>query len=1234
VRTGCIEIAAAIGLGWALVHPSPARADACLQEAWDDGTVQPMTLYPNWFRVRVATDVLWMYDGVPGTELIRGITVANFGTATGADFAAVYVNLECGATNSGFLTLTYAGVYPSDAGPVPAWTWAGSTVDFSGCPDLCGTPGCGGWFSMNIYVDVAPCPANGATVRMGIPSNGFLGGVTDSQGCRAPTGPASGSEHAIRYVFKQGPASAAPGDTVRFTIFYGRAGSGSLGSITVLDSLPPYTHYLAGSATPAPDPGWDPDPGPPTRLRWTIPGPLATAGGPTGSIAFSATVDWGNGELFEPGSGDVAAPEGSRLANRASATFSGAACSVADSNPAQTVVKRFRMWMIGDNDVLFSPTFGQPADEVTYDIFIKNLSATRTWWDVRVWDTVPPELDSWCVGCGFEDPCVGWTMTPTGCAAATPGKSVAGGNTILTWRLDMPPGTTVAMRWRAKVRPSATAGATAVNVLSVLALGKTGIVGGTGHSTSPANFAHLASIILPTTYISYVAFSGDRWAQPDSGDALTMFPLHKRTQFELRGLNYYGGLAGTGGVSASIGCLLGDCIGGFPGSAGSCPSGPIGSGASSIAGCKAERIPARFHHPTPLSAPYQHLYKITSNSPVAWQAQPALGVQCGDYHTYAPASTLSYAGLIHYFWKNSYSASLLNSGTEMFFMNTGKTPSGGYDPTLPTTVHVFRFNYGSNGWDYITTYDLGGESGAMMPGTILGEEGPYRSLSSQGQLIVWQGYQAVDTLGCGCPCFDISTMMPVRETGNVVGFAGQTFYGVTHGSGRTPRAVIGNLGGADATYRVWVYVPDDTSGPAYVPLNLRGTSGTWKLQGTHIAPQGFLTALNPRIYPLDGTHFNNPGSSAYKVELLGGGPIQIHHGIKPFTGWGGGAVIHAVDGNRSGIEFWVNQSLDNDGTNGTSPELYSINAYAPKTGMVIQLDTDDGRLETYTTTGPDQAAIFIGFAAPARKRNIRIRRLTAGALGTITAQYLNAGPEKGFTAPFLLTGVHYNVIMPPVVFSGQSFWITVIVVEQGGDTKTDYCGTASFTSTDPTTAIGGIGLDSYDYAYPSSVSGCNGGSPVNGVKVFVNVVMTKLGTQSIVVTDTLDGSISGVGATLVVGADVKLEKRPPLSLAASGDTLRFQICWSNFSSASADNFTITDAVPQGTTFVPEMATALDCGNTRGVTPVLAWSTATSPTPPASWSSGNPGPGTRWLRWTVPQVGVNTTGCVCFRVSVN
>jgi uncharacterized repeat protein (TIGR01451 family) len=181
-------------------------------------------------------------------------------------------------------------------------------------------------------------------------------------------------------------------------------------------------------------------------------------------------------------------------------------------------------------------------------------------------------------------------------------------------------------------------------------------------------------------------------------------------------------------------------------------------------------------------------------------------------------------------------------------------------------------------------------------------------------------------------------------------------------------------------------------------------------------------------------------------------------------------------------------------------------------------------------------------------------------------------------------------------------------------------------------------MDTYNFTW-SSASACSAPPDENGVKIFLNVILSAVGLQSLAANDTIDGSINGITAINVVGADVKFFKQPRLSVVASGDMVQFQICWSNYSSASAFTFTVTDAVPVGTSYVPEVATNMSCGNTDGLTLGVAYSTSTlTPAPTSSYTelSGTSAadPATRWLRWTVPAVGVQTTGCACFRVRVD
>ena len=188
-----------------------------------------------------------------------------------------------------------------------------------------------------------------------------------------------------------------------------------------------------------------------------------------------------------------------------------------------------------------------------------------------------------------------------------------------------------------------------------------------------------------------------------------------------------------------------------------------------------------------------------------------------------------------------------------------------------------------------------------------------------------------------------------------------------------------------------------------------------------------------------------------------------------------------------------------------------------------------------------------------------------------------------------------------------------------------------FTSSDPKAVFPD---DGYQY---KSVACPEYGTPYDdGIHIFVNVALYKLGSQTIVGSDAVDGSITGLTSVLVVGAAVNLTKEPGLAMSSSGDTVQFRICWSNYSSATAFDLTITDAVPMGTNLLNGLVMAdFICGVNSDVDVDVAYSTATSVTAPALFSAASPGvPGTaRWLRWTVKHAGIMATGCVCFKVSV-
>ncbi len=1233
-------IATSLFLVACLSPGGPARADGLVDISADSTTDTLLTYFPNWRNAKAADFDVFICDDTtcaPDTNCpITGLTVWNYGTATGGaagDLTRVLFNLVCGGTNS-VQTLTYAGVWiDSTATARPAWTWGGS-IPWAADP----TTSCAGIARLSLFADVGPCPVDGATVTLGIAFDdvkdpAMPGGLIDACGYSVPDyveAPNLGVTKIIRYALKTADVElAAPGDPVTYTIYYGRPGAASTG-VVVTDSLPTDTHYVAGSAVPAPDVFWDPDPGPPPRLRWTLPG-AAVLGGPTSSLTFKLTPDWGNGEGFEPGSGNQGAVEASRIANSAAVEFLGSGCAAPTqlSNVTDVSVRRYTMWMIADQDILFAPRVGFPDDEVTYSIFVAN-PASKTWWNVDVWDTVPPELDPWAPGYGFDDPCLGWTMTPGGCAAASPGFRTAGGNTILTWNLDMPPGFTLEMRWKARVNPAgALPGATATNKVNMLALGAPGQVGGTGNARAPRRFIHQALVALRTTYFSYVGQVAN--SKGCNGLAINFYPLNKATAFELYKLYTDGaGFATTGGKSATIATFVGACAGGYS-------DGGYG-------GCGVERAPSQyFWLASCANSPNAALYKLTANAPLIWMLMPDIGGG-GDAQTYIPATTLTFSGTVLYSCRRSLGTSAVGEGESWVVANTGIAPdTGAFDPNQGTTAHIFKWNFGTLAWDYVKSADIDGNS-LWMPfaGTTVADEDHYKIISSDCMLNVCQGY---GVFGDPSLAFDNESMgvAPAAQTGKLVSTPGTpaTFYPLTHHIQTLTDLGVGTVGPAAtaATFAVYRYIPKDPSKASVgIPVTLCGTSGRWALLGTRVADPGLAGPKN--AYWFGGGYdplTNDPLdlAYAYKVDLLVGGPVTTYCGGNLYLDYSGGVMLHTIDARTSGQEFWLHLST------GGKDDGYGTLVFCPTAGMAVNATSGTGASATYTTDGPDQCIMFMAMTAPGfggAPLNYSFKLLPGGAQGECMAMYHNAFyREKFFAAPFVNTGVHYDILVPPVVYAGQPFWITVVVVLGTGTTKTDYCGTSSFTSTDGSAKIENVAMDAYNYTWTSSIAPCGAAPFPNGVRLFFNVTLTRLGIQTLVASDIFDGSITGVAGIMVVGADVKIAKNPRFSVAASGDTVQFRVCWSNYSSGSAFAFTVSDAIPQGTTFVPEAATAaFNCGNTNGVTPVVAYSTATTATipPPASFTDGLPTAAARWLRWTVPMAGIRTTGCFCYRVSVN
>ncbi len=1247
-----------------------ARTQACLMDAGLSPNSPPgQYLFPNWRSAAVTyLDLIYCSqtdcNGYNNGSLV-GLTIFNFGSAEGVtDIANMYFCIACytDCTVPQY-TLTYAGIWTIGSASRPVWTWSSggplTPLEFNAnpCDDTASGKGCAVpcTATLKIFVDIAPCPTDKATIVLG-PGYNYVsdleppGGITDewtaANWCNAPwTELRDPAVKTIAYINKVADRQTAPpGDTITYRIYYGLPGTVPISTIQIIDSLPPYTHYVSGSAVPAPDTDWAPKVGPPQRLRWTIPGAPFTPGvGRTQELTFQLVVDWGN-EPYDPESGQVAAPEGERLLNRGAIYYENASCAVQHyvSPAAETIVRRFLFWQEADNDLLFSASLGQDPDEITYTTFVKNVSTKKTWWEVSLWDTVPPELDSWAPNCGLYDPCVGFTMTPVGCSAANPGRLLSGGETILTWRFNMPPGFSISLQWKAQVRPTAPGESDTINIISLRALGYNG-VDGTGDSKNPANFAHQAPIVLPTTYVSYTSFFGaDKGNTACPGIFIPFFPLNKKTDFTLFGLEIIG--AGTwaqyGGLSPPINNMIGSCTGGFTNYQ---PGG--------TAGCKAERAPAMYDptvwHSNCPDFPFHFLYKVVSNSPFLWQMRTWVLNDNQDHHMYEPSNSRSFRGFIVYTYRLGAVMENPGLGTSYTIINTSTDAQLEFRPDLTTTVHVFK--WATDHWTYVRSMDLGAESAGVILGTLKAEQGFYKIMSSQAHIIVHHGWNIFDSLSASGCCDNFGTMAPSRETGNLVSQVGKgNFYVIGNGWGSAMSGdtwtsfVIGNTGSATATYRIWQYIPNATS-PAPCPIMLGGTSGIWNPVVLHTADAG-LGPPGTHAYcgPFDRTGFVGPSTALFKVELLSGGPLQIRCGNFVPSVFGGGSILHAADGEQAGTEFWYHQTAHQNYSCGGSgdpmitPEgVFDI--FCPKKGMVVNCVSSDNWPNpyynyTFTTTGSDQVIAFMALSFmresdPITKRNW-IMSLPNPDQGSVIAIYnMCMASEKGYTNPFVRTGTHYVIVAPQVVYSGQKFWITVAVLDASNATETTYAGTSGFTSSDSLSVLEAQNLGNYTYVWDGTEF---------GTKIFAEVSFNNLGLQSLIAYDQDDGTITGLTRVIVVGADVKLTKEPPLQVAATGDTVQFRICWSNYSSASASGLTITDAIPKGTTYLQDNADAHLCGGTYGPLTGATVAFSTTNNLPGSFQqmplTGTSLPVT-WLRWTIPDIYVKTTGCACFKVLV-
>src|SRR5690348_15178703 len=92
-------------------------------------------------------------------------------------------------------------------------------------------------------------------------------------------------------------------------------------------------------------------------------------------------------------------------------------------------------------------------------------------------------------------------------------------------------------------------------------------------------------------------------------------------------------------------------------------------------------------------------------------------------------------------------------GDRLAIINTSMNSNDVYDPTLDTTVHLFKWNAGTLSWDYVKTGFIAAES-CWMP--LEGTYGPtvdtiyhFRIISSDAQNIIYQGYHTFGAPGIG-----------------------------------------------------------------------------------------------------------------------------------------------------------------------------------------------------------------------------------------------------------------------------------------------------------------------------------------------------------------------------------------------------------------------------------------------------------------------------------------------------
>ena len=409
-----------------------------------------------------------------------------------------------------------------------------------------------------------------------------------------------------------------------------------------------------------------------------------------------------------------------------------------------------------------------------------------------------------------------------------------------------------------------------------------------------------------------------------------------------------------------------------------------------------------------------------------------------DAATYLPSTSLNYRGFMHYTVcrVSENELTTVGFGDRLAVINTNMDINNTFQPNLSTIIHIFRWNWGVLGWDYVKSGSLDSES-AWMPfegtyGTSNEDNSIYRIISSQSQNIIFQGSTCFGAPPHISGDYDnFGGIVPTSQNGNLIPTPGQpaNFYCLVHsGCPYPPDCVIGNVGNTEATYKIYQYVPRNTTVPdENWPTTLAGSSGYYVYKGTHTLPVAF-SAGNPYAYGIasDGYDPMMTNSTGYlglwKVELTGGGPIQVHAGGNIDSWFAGASNLHTPDGRSAGSEFWFFTGKSEGTACYPSAETYVINCFSPKKNVKVRLLSSDGHNWAYSTNGPDQAIAWMRFTTIGIRNAYKITVEPDGEQGSLVTQFQQcAYTEKFLTAPFVETGVHYKIYAPAVAYAGQSF---------------------------------------------------------------------------------------------------------------------------------------------------------------------------------------------------------------------